>query len=84
MKVDTVNCVLFVTQKATSKKIIDLDAKKVVSAMKIIYLDAEVSIEKIMVALVFEIDVGNIHTTMTLMNQNTTLLLQIVVLGSKI
>ena len=54
---------------------IDLDAKKIVSAMKIIYLDAEVSVEKTMVALVFEIDGSNIHMAMTLMNQDTTVLL---------
>ena len=62
----------------------DLDAEEVVSAVKIIYLDAEVSVEKTMVALVSEIDGGSIHTAMTLMNQDTTVLLQIVVLGSEI
>ena len=57
-------------QKAASERMIDLDA--------------EVSAEKTMVALVFEIDGGGIHTAMTLMNQDTTVLLQIVVLGSEI
>ena len=71
-------------QKTASEKMIDLDAEEVVSAVKIIYLDAEVSVEKTMVALVFEIDVGGIHTAMTLMNQDTTVLLQIIVLGSEI
>ena len=50
---------------------------------KMIDLDAEVSVEKIMMALVFEIDGGGIHMAMTLMNQDTTVLLQIV-LGSEI
>ena len=72
------------TQKAVSEKMIDLDAKEVVSAVKIIYLDVEIPIEKIMVALVFEIDSGDIHIAMILMSQDTTVLLQIVMLGSKI
>ena len=50
---------------------------------KMMDLDAEVSVEKTMVALVFEIDGGGIHMAMTLMNQDTTVLLQIV-LGSEI
>ena len=47
-------------------------------------LDAEVSAEKTMVALVFEIDGDGIHTGMALIDQDTTVLLQIVVLGSEI
>ena len=62
----------------------DLDVEEMVSAVKIIYLDAEVSIEKKMVALVFEIDGGGIYTAMTLINQDTMVLLQIVVLGFEI
>ena len=60
------------TQKAAFKKMIGLDAEEVVCAVKI------------MVALVFEIDGNNIHMEMALMNQNTMVLLQIVVLGSEI
>ena len=55
------------TQKAASEKMIDLDAV-VVSVVKIIDLDAEVSAEKTMVALVFEIDGGGIHTGMVLID----------------
>ena len=47
-------------------------------------LDAEVSAEKTMVALVFEIDGGGIYTAMTLMNQDIMVLPQIVMLGSEI
>lgn len=54
------------------------------SIEKIIDLDAEVSTKKIMVALILEIYSGGIYTAMTLMNQNTMVLLQIVVLRSKI
>ena len=39
---------------------IDLDTKKMVFAIKILDLDAEVSTEKIMMALIFEINGGNI------------------------
>ena len=63
---------------------IDLDAEDVMSAVKIIDLHAEVSVEKTIVALVFEIDGGGIHTEIALIKQDTTVLLQIVVLGSEI
>lgn len=56
------------TQKATFKKIIDLDAKKVVSAVKIINLDTEVFIKKIIVIPIFEIDDSSIYIAMTLIN----------------
>ena len=46
----------------------DLDAKEVVSTMKIIDLDAEVSAEKAMVALVFEINGGGIYMSIVLIN----------------
>ena len=62
----------------------DLDAEEVMSALKKIYMDDEVSVEKTIVALVFEIDGGGIHMAMTLINQDITVLLQIVVLGSEI
>ena len=62
----------------------DLNAEDVVSAMKIIYLDTEVSIKKTMVALMFEINGGGIYTAKTLINQDTMMLLQIVVLEFEI
>ena len=62
----------------------DPDAEEVVSTVKIIYLDAEVSVEKTIVALVFEIDGDSIHMAIILMNQDTTILLKIIMLGSKI
>lgn len=52
--------------------------------MKIIDLDIEVSIEKIMVAFVFKIDGSGIHPTMALINQDIIMLFQIVVLESEI
>lgn len=60
-----------------------MDAEIVV-VMKIIDLDAELFTEKTMVAPVFEIDGSGIHMAMNLMNQETTVLLRIVVLGSQI
>lgn len=41
------------TQKAAFEKMMDLDTEKVVSTIKIINLDAKVSVEKAMVVLVF-------------------------------
>ena len=72
------------TRKAAFEKMMDLDAEEMVSAVKIIDLNAKVSTEKAMVALVFEIDGGGIHMVMALMNKNTTVLFKIVVLGSEI
>ena len=46
----------------------NLNIKKVMFAKKIIDLNTEVSAEKIMVALVFEIDSSGIHMTMILIN----------------
>ena len=63
---------------------IDLDAKKMVSAVKIIDLDPKLAAEKTMVAHIFEINGGSIHTKIVLINQNTTILLQIVILGFEI
>ena len=54
------------------------------SAVKMINLDIEVSAEKAMMALIFEIDNSNIHMAMTLMNQDITVLFQIVQLVSEI
>lgn len=62
----------------------DLNTEKVVSAMKMIDLDAEVLIKKAMVALVFKIDSSNINIVITLINQDTIVLFQIIVLVSKI
>ena len=72
------------TQKAISEKMMNLNTEKAVSTVKIIYLDIGVSVEKTIMALVFEINVGSIYTAMTLMNQNIMVLLQIVILESKI
>ncbi len=55
-------------QKAAFEKIINLNTKEIMSA------------EKTIVALVFKIDCGNIQTAMALMNRNTMILFQIVVL----
>lgn len=66
--VDNIDCICLVTQKAASEKIIDLDTKEVVSAMKIIDLNIEVSAEKTMVTFIFEIDDSGIYTTMALIN----------------
>lgn len=54
------------------------------SVVKIINLNIEVSAKKIIDILIFEIDSGSIYTKMALINQDITVLLQIVVLGSKI
>ena len=70
--------------KTAFEKMIDLDAEEMVSTVKIIYLDTEVSVEKTMIALIFEVDIGSNHTAMTLINQDATVLLQIIVLGSEI
>ena len=63
---------------------IDLDAEEMMFVVKIIDLHAEVSVEKTIVALVFEIDGSGIHTEIVLIKQDIKILLQIVVLRSKI
>lgn len=55
------------TQRAAFETMIDLNAEKVVSIVKITGLNAEMTAEKIMVVLVFKIDGGNINTAMTLL-----------------
>lgn len=55
---------------------IDLDAEKIIFAIKINNLNTEISAKKAMVALVFEIDNGNIHIAMALLNPNTMILFQ--------
>lgn len=68
VQIDIVHYVRFLTQKTASEKMKGLGAEKVVFAMKIINLNAKMSIEEIKVAFVFEIDGNSIHMTMTLMN----------------
>ena len=63
---------------------IDLDVEEVAFTIKIIFLNAKVSIEKTIVALVIEINAGGIYTAITLINQDTMVLLQIIVLESEI
>lgn len=63
---------------------IDLEANKVIFIMKIITLNTEIFAEKIMVALIFEINDSSIYMAITFINQNTTVLFQIIILGSKI
>lgn len=54
---------------------IDLNIEEVVSTVKIIDLDTEVFAEKTMVTLDFEIDSGGIYMAITLINQDTMVLL---------
>lgn len=56
------------TPKAAFEKMIDLNTKEMMFSIKIIDIDTEVSIEKIMVALVFKIDGGGNDIVITLMN----------------
>lgn len=63
---------------------IDLNAEKVISAIKIIDLDTQVSAQKIMVVFVFEINSGNIYIEIALINQDTIVLFQIIMLGLEI
>lgn len=62
----------------------NLNAAKIVFIAKIIDLKAEVSAKKVMVALVFKINGGGIYIAIALINQDTTMLFQIVVLMSEI
>lgn len=69
-------------QKAISKKTIDLNAKKMIFAIKIINLDIEemasivkmidlntkMIAEKTMIAFIFEINSGNIYMAIALIN----------------
>ena len=61
--------------KAIFKKMINLIIKKIIFTINIIDLDAEISAAKIIVALVFEINNGNIYIIMTLINQDIIMLL---------
>lgn len=62
----------------------NLDTKKVISIVKIISLDIKLSAEKVIVVLIFEISGGGICIAIFLINQDITMLFQIVVLISKI
>lgn len=53
---------------------IDLNTKEVVFTMKIINLNIKVSIKKIIVDFVFEIDSNNIYIKMALINQDIIVL----------
>lgn len=55
-------------QKTAFEKIMNLNTEKVVFAIKIIDLDAEVFVKKKMVTLVFEIYGSGIYIAMTLIN----------------
>lgn len=57
--VDIVDFGCFVTKKTTFRKMIDLDAKEVMFAMKT------------MVTLIFEFESNSIHTAMALISQDT-------------
>ena len=63
---------------------IHLNAKEIIFAMIIIGLNVKVSTKKIMIALVFEINSGNIYIEIALINQDIIVLLQIVILKSEI
>ena len=67
MKIDIVVYIYLKIQKAAFEKIY-LNADKMVFLIKIIDLDTELFTKKTIVGLVFEIDGGNIHTAITLMN----------------
>lgn len=55
-------------QKIAFEKMMALNARKVVSVIKIMDLNAKMLNEKTIVVLVFEIDDSGIYTTITLMN----------------
>ena len=59
---------------------IDLDNKKLMFARKIIDLDTKAIAKKAIVTHVFEIDGSAIDTAKVLINQDTTMLFQIVML----
>ena len=83
IQVDIVGYAYVMTQNTALEKLINLDTM-VLSIVKIIDLEAEVFAKKTIVALVFEIDGDGIHMKMVLIDQDTTVLLQTIVLGSEI
>lgn len=62
----------------------DLDVEVGIFAIKIIHLNTKISADKTMVGLVFKIDSNGIYTEIALIKQNIIVLLQTVVLKSKI
>ena len=74
IKIDTADYAYCVTQKTVFEKI-NLDTEEVVFAIKIINMDTEMSAEKIIVSLGFEIDSIRIYMVITLINQDIIMLL---------
>ena len=66
----------FIIQKAIFEKIIDLDAKIVMSAVKMINLDVKMGMStvKIMVSLISEINDNGMHKEMALIEKDITVL----------
>lgn len=63
---------------------INLNIEEVISAVKIINLDIEISAKKIMIALVFKINNSDIYMTIILINQDIVVPFQIVALEFEI
>lgn len=63
---------------------INLNTKKMVSDIEIIDLDIEIFTKKIVVAFIFKIKDNDIYVRIALINQNTIVLLQIILLKSEI
>lgn len=59
---------------------IHLDVKEIVFTIEIINLDVKISSKKIILSLIFEIDSNNIHIKMALIDQDTMVLLQAIIL----
>lgn len=62
---------------------IELIVKEMVVVIKIINLDTEVFTEKIMMTLIFKINRSDIYIIITLINQDTIMLFQIIILVFK-
>ena len=63
---------------------INLDIKKIVSAIKIIDVDTKIFAKKIIVILIFEVNNNNIYIKIALINQNIIILFKIIILKLKI
>ena len=63
---------------------IDLNTKKIISAIKIIDLNAKISIEKTITIFIFEINDNSIYMKIVLINQNIIIQFQILMLEFKI
>ena len=61
-----------------------MNTKKIVFIIKTIHLKAEMSTEKIIIALIFEIDGNSDYMVMTFINKNIIMLFQIIILRFKI